>query len=234
MVSWPMVGAANNAEWCDAVCRSHGIDTQADGRVWSSRTRTPPLYPDAVTLVSDLSPDELLARVGSSAGCSIKDSFASLDLAAHGFRVLLRAQWIARPPTVVDPPAPSAMSRWSVVRGVDAFIAWERAWRGHNGPADVLRPALVHAPGVTLLAQLLDDRIVGGAVLNGRAEVVGISNFFTALSGGSDSWRGCLALASTLFPRATLVGYETGEALDVAIESGFESVGPLQVWIADA
>jgi hypothetical protein len=37
---------------------------------------------------------ELLARIDTSAG--IKDSFASLDLTACGFRVRFDAQWIVR------------------------------------------------------------------------------------------------------------------------------------------
>jgi hypothetical protein len=34
----------------------------------------------------------LLARIDTSVGCSIKDSFASLDLAAHGFPVRVPKQ----------------------------------------------------------------------------------------------------------------------------------------------
>jgi hypothetical protein len=34
----------------------------------------------------------LLARIDTSVGCSIKDSFASLDLAAHGFPVRMPKQ----------------------------------------------------------------------------------------------------------------------------------------------
>jgi hypothetical protein len=40
----------NNAEWCDGMCSSHGLRTERDSAVWSSRSRTPPFYPDAITL----------------------------------------------------------------------------------------------------------------------------------------------------------------------------------------
>jgi len=38
------------AEWCDALCRTHGIAGQFGMDFWSSSRRTPPYYPDAVTL----------------------------------------------------------------------------------------------------------------------------------------------------------------------------------------
>lgn len=229
MDSWPAIAAANNAEWCDAVCRTHGIDAEVDGDAWTSRTRTPPLYPDAVTLVPDPSLPELLARVDASPCCSIKDSFASLDLTSHGFRVLFNAQWIVRGLTA--PQTIAAGPRWTVVRDVNAFATWESAWRGGHGPLDVLRADLLRMQSVKVLAAQVDDRIVGGAVLSRSAAVVGISNFFADAPTAPTSWQGCLALASALFPGETLVGYESGDALDEAGMYGFDTVGPLRVWV---
>jgi hypothetical protein len=153
-------------------------------------------------------------------------------MAGHGFRVLFDAQWIVRRPS--DPPAVSASPRWTVVRDVETFTAWEDAWRGSDGPLDVLRADLLRTRAVTLLAAEQDDhRVVGGAVLSRSATVVGISNFFTEEPITSKSWQGCLALTNALFPEVTLVGYESGDALDAARTCGFEAVGPLQVWLRD-
>jgi hypothetical protein len=54
MDPWWRMAALNNAEWCDVVCRSHGAQTWFDDDAWTSPTRTPPYYLDAVTLVPDL------------------------------------------------------------------------------------------------------------------------------------------------------------------------------------
>lgn len=226
VISWPAIAASNNAEWSDAVCRTHGIEAEVDDYAWTSRTRTPPLYPDAVTLVPDPSLPELLARIDSSPGCSIKDSFASLDLAVYGFRVLFDAQWIVRAPT--EPQAIAASPRWTVVRNVDVFATWENVWRAGDGPLDVLRADLLYTEAVTVLAAQVDDRIVGGAVLNRSAAVVGISNFFAEDPITSESWQGCLALASALFPGATLMGYESGDTLDAVRTrgTGFAATSP--------
>lgn len=92
-----------------------------------------------------------------------------------------------------------------VVRDVDVFATWEHAWRARGGPRDVLRADLLYAEAVTLLAAYADERIVGGAVLHRSAAVVGVSNLFAEDSIASESWQGCLALASALVPGATLV-----------------------------
>src|SRR5215211_524581 len=94
--------ARNNAAWCDAVCRTHGLaGTFTDG-AWSVPRRSPPLYPDAVTISMSTPAVSILERVDASPGCSIKDSFMCLDLASDGFETLFDATWILRPP---DEPA---------------------------------------------------------------------------------------------------------------------------------
>jgi hypothetical protein len=223
------IAAANNAEWCDAVCRIHRLVTETDDSAWTSRTRSPALYPDAVTLVPDLSVGGLLARIDRSPGCSIKDSFASLDLAGYGFRVLFDGQWIVRQP--IEPLVVAVGPRWTVVNSADAFVSWESAWRGHDGPFDVLRPSLLSLASVTMLAAVSNERVVAGAILNHGSEVIGISNFFTEDDTMAESWQGCLAFVDTLFPGATLVGYESGIDLPVVRSTGFVTAGPMRVWV---
>ena len=208
----------------------HGLGTETDDSLWTSRTRSPALYPDAVTLAPDVSVDRLLARIDRSRGCSIKDSFASLDLAGHGFRVLFDGQWIVRQP--MEPLVVTMVPRWTVVRGADAFVSWERAWRGHDGPFDVLRPGLLSLASVTMLAAVANERVVAGAILNHGSEVIGISNFFTEDDTMAENWQGCLAFVDTLFPGATLVGYKSGIDLGVVRSIGFVAAGPMRVWVS--
>ena len=91
---------ANNVAWCDGQTRRAGGAPVRDADAWSCPTRTPPRYPDAITLRPGVDPARLLDRIDAGPGCSIKDSFADLDLAGHGFSVLFRAEWIHRPSTV--------------------------------------------------------------------------------------------------------------------------------------
>jgi hypothetical protein len=55
--------ARNNAELCDAVARSHGVVGVFATDAWTASARTPPRYPDAVTLRPGVDAVSLLARI---------------------------------------------------------------------------------------------------------------------------------------------------------------------------
>jgi hypothetical protein len=122
------VAARNNAEWCDLVCRGHGVTTQLDARLWVARHRSPPRYPDAVTLLPDVTVDEVLSRIDTRDGCSVKDSFAALDLRPAGFRVLFEMSGSPPPP---DPPFPET---WRPSRPQELRLSRE-AWRRRFVPS---------------------------------------------------------------------------------------------------
>ena len=220
---------ANNARWCDLVARSHGLQTRSDQQAWTCGSRTPPFYPDAVTLVPRPAVLDLLARIDASPGCSVKDSFGGLDLGPYGFRVLFEADWIARPPYgPVRTPRHLVWRR--IVRPAD-LARWEEAWRPADGPGDLFRASILDHDWVAVLAAQRSDQIVAGAVACYGPAEVGISNFFARPGAGPEPWPGCLALASSLFPGRTLVSYESGDELTRAERYGFERIGGLRVWI---
>jgi hypothetical protein len=240
---WRTDAARNNAEWCDIVCRSHGATTRFDADAWTSSRRTPPYYPDAVTLIPEPSVPDLLSRIDGSAGCSIKDSFAALDLSEHGFRLLFEAQWMVRtepPPRAPRAPGtptadqPRADHGWEKVEDPKSLEQWEEAWRPHDGPTGLFRAELLDRDSVTFLAGRRGRRYGAGAILHQSATVVGLSNFFSRPGPPAADWAGCLALADSLFPASTLVGYETDDSdghLDTAERQGFARAGALRVWI---
>ena len=78
-----------------------------------------------------------------------------------------------------------------------------------------------------------DGQIVAGAILSQSDGVVGVSNFFARPGARTGSWRGFPALAASLFPGQTLVGYESGPRLAYAERHGFKPIGRLRVWIKD-
>lgn len=234
----PGLAARNNAEWCDLVARSHAVQASWTGEAWTSEIRTPTYYPDAVTLRRSCDAGSLLSRVDVSAGCSVKDSFADLDLRPFGFRVLFEADWIWRSAAPADSAdsADSADTRSQWTRVVDAehLASWEDAWRGHGGPHDLFRAGLLARDTVMVLAAEEDGQIVAGAILNRSAAAVGISNLFARPDEQPAAWTSCLAAASSWWPDTPCVGYETADVLPEAHHHGFHSVGPLRVWIKDA
>ncbi|BCJ27884.1 hypothetical protein [Actinocatenispora sera] len=91
-----LLAARNNADWCRAMCRAHGLLSHDSDAVWSCAERTPPYYPDAVTLRPQVTADEVLAGIDVGPGCSVKDSFGTLDLSSAGFVPIIEATWLYR------------------------------------------------------------------------------------------------------------------------------------------
>jgi hypothetical protein len=224
--------AWNNAALCNGVCRAQGITAHFGDDAWTSPRRAPTLYPDAVTLDRDVTPESVLARVDTSAGCSIKDSFAVLSLGSYGFSVLIEAEWIVRWPD-------QAGSR----RGADVELEWRHVvdarelarWEdGRRDDAVVgTFPASLLKNGLVFLAAYDGDSLVAGAIANQTNGVVGVSNFFAGSRSRSEVWPGCLRAISERFPDLPIVGYESGAALRDAVGQGFAPVAPLRVWLRD-
>lgn len=223
--------ARNNAELCDLVSRAHGIDGAFASDAWTSPRRTPMYYPDAVTLdpVADVA--DVLDRIDASAGASVKDSFATLDLVPHGFRILFSAQWIVRP-LPADATRDDTI-RWSEVDDTAGLAEWEAAWTDAGDPLGLFRPELLHSPLVSVLRGVVDGDVVAGVITNRSARVLGVSNLFARTTGLDDAWAGALGAISVRYRLLDLVGYESDEMLDAARRAGFRSIGPLRVWIKD-
>jgi hypothetical protein len=227
--------ARNNAEWCAAMCRAHGVAGEFGGEAWAAAGRTPVYYPDAVTLEPGADPDALVARVDrGSPDASVKDSFADLDLTEAGFRVLFEAQWIHRPATAAVPARPRepADLAWDVASDPETLRAWALAWDGGAGNAGLFRDGLLADPETFVIAgRSGDGRVVVGAVATRSEHVVGVSNVFRRDGGPDAAWPVVLHALDRLFPALPVVGYESGDDLETAVRYGFEPVGPLRVWL---
>ncbi|MGW7435236.1 hypothetical protein [Streptomyces sp. NPDC054849] len=228
-----LAAARNNADWCDAVVRGHGPGGAFAADHWASARRTPPLYPDAVTLAPGAAAASLVAGIDTgSPGCSVKDSFGDLDLAGHGFEVLFEAEWIHRPAGVAVPDSASG-PEWSRVATPGELEAWEAAWDGEESTG-LFSPALL-GEDTAFLAARAGGRIVAGAVASTGGGVVGLSNLFAHDGAGTDAaWAGALAAITARWPDLPVVGYEHGEDLDAALRAGFTPIGPLRIWLHTA
>lgn len=229
-----MLAARNNALWCDAVCRSHGLRTTLDDTLWSSATRTPPYYPDAVTLAPTVSEYDLLARVDANDGCSVKDSFGALDLTMEDFARLVVGQWLWLDGDTSD-ATPSGDRTWSSVSSAAELGEWQRAWSRGEDDAAIFRPTLLAEPGVHVLAARetddADGPIVAGAILNVTGPVAGASNLFDVGGDETRTWREVAARAHPLTGGLPLVGWDAGDSLEKALAAGCTPLGTLTVWI---
>lgn len=230
--------AANNAAWCDAVCRAHGRPGEFSRSLWLNRAEVPAFYPNAVTLTpGDVALQlEEISRLDVPGRWGVKDSYAALDLAPQGFSELFTAQWIV---LSRDVPGSASVSgaRWLTIRDETTLAAWEAAWRGTPGehrldPAHaIFRPALLDDPNTRLFAAYHGEALIAGAIAYQSAGVVSLSNTFLA-EGASEALRmEMLAHVTAAFPGLLLVGYEHGDALATWCTLGFEPLGALRVWL---
>jgi hypothetical protein len=214
--------ADNNARWCDAVCRSHGLATRFAGDLWIAPQGSPRFYPDAVTLAPTASVADLVAHLPRAE--SVKDSFACLDLEPEGFGLLFDACWIAQASPLLA--APSLL--WAPVSDSGELDEWTAA----AGLEGILRPELLADPSHRIFAGRddEDEPIVAGVIANATGRVVGVSNVFTEGPGEEVIWRDLQGVVARAFPGRELVGYEHGDPLAHALGSGFAPIRPLRIW----
>jgi hypothetical protein len=229
--------AANNAAWCDRVCRAHGRPGEFLHSLWVNRAQVPVFYPNAVTLTAGDEARQLeqLSRLDVPGRWAVKDSFAALELAPRGFSELFTAQWIVLS-HAARASAPASGARWLTVRDEATLAAWEAVWRGPPGEhrrelaQAIFQPALLDDADTRVLAAFSGDALIGGAIAYRAAGVVSLSNTFLA-KGASEALRAeMLVQICAAFPGLPLVGYERGDALSTWCSLGFEPLGALRVW----
>lgn len=149
------------------MCGSLGIPGEWRPEFWRSSRPTPRLYPEAVTLRPGVSADALLRCVQLGRGCSIKDSFADVNLARRGFVELFEAQWIYMKPS---PDRESAADGWSIVETEDDLAEWTQ----RAELTDLFRTELLRGVTVRVLQREGPRGVDAGAVVNRTGSVVGV------------------------------------------------------------
>jgi hypothetical protein len=173
---------------------------------------------------------------GTKQNLGIKDSFCALDLRSLGFQLLFKATWLWREPSRPKPAGVAGGLEWDIVQEPTELARWEVAWNvllndDHSPqPSRVFLPSLLVDRDVAFLAARQGHQIVAGAIANRSGDVVGVSNVFTPEEDALFYWAGCVAAITDAFPGRPLVGQEWGDELEVALQLGFEALGPLRVW----
>lgn len=171
----------------------------------------------------------MLLHAAPSRSLSVKDSFGCLDIGILGFAPLFDAEWFCAFELDLRVPNNAGSVRWTFV-GSDADLArWEQAWR----PGSMLRtfrPKLLARPDIRFVYGLVDDKPIGGGILNATDEVTGLSNVFASGIATEAVLQGLVSMAWTWRPRQLLVGYESGADLAAARRVGFETIGRLRIW----
>ena len=221
--------ALNNAEWCAAVWRSHGLPVERAQGLWFCAGATPQYYPNIVTVDRTADPKAQAAFIADLCGAgfdedfSVKDSFSCLDLGKAGLGILFEAQWLVRP--VQAAPEARAALDWRRIEDEAQLEAWERVWRGSDQAAErIFRPNLLADPRAHVLGGYdAAGAIRAGGIAYDAAGVLGLTNLF----GPAASFVHGLEIAE---PGRAMVCYAAGDELMQAERAGFQPLGRLRVW----
>ena len=217
---------ANNAAWCDLVCRSAGLPTVLGPDLWSTPRRSPDAYPDAVTLRPGVPVADVLAAVDDSDGASVKDSFADLDLAPHGWSVLFEAQWLTRPAVSRDGPRTAVADR----RPRHAAALARRPRLGGDPAGRPRRPGRA-APARRRRATARSPSPRSTAPARVPTPSSACRTCRCCALEPELVWSELAMLARRELGAHPLVGYESGPDLLAPVAVGFEPVGRLRVWV---
>ena len=220
----------DNARWCHLVCSTHGITGRFDEDAWVSARR------HAADVPRRGHPDR--RRVGRGAALAGRPDGGLLD----------QGQLLgARPDTPPASASSSTLSGSGVRRarhrprvrcGGSALSKLDdlRAWAIEHGAGSTFSPALLDEPSVTILAARdRDGALMAGAVATEGKDAVGISNVFGvgAEPTFAEAFAGATAAIAERFPDRPIVGYLSTDLLEAAEAAGFETIGPLRVWLLD-
>jgi hypothetical protein len=226
------VAALNNAEWCGAVWRSHGLPVERAHGMWFCPRPTPRFYPNVVTVDAEAETAEqagVIAELATRIGFdfSVKDSFACLDLTTVGLRTWFNAHWLRlRRPA---PPVTANTLDWRRIDDEPRLAAWERAWRGVDIDSPrIFRAELLDDPSAFVLAGYdATNAIRAGGIAYEAAGATGITNVF-------GSRQQFLSALLALSGPAEIVCYQHTPDLTSAMNAGFEMLGSLKIWVLAA
>jgi hypothetical protein len=232
----------NNVRWYETMFAAHGLASQTDGRVWRSRETPPPFHSNLVVLSPTATQQDIEAYASDietrrhHTGWSLKDSYATLDLASLGCSMLFEAEWIWRDPVSASASKVESHLTWTRVSTRSELANWERSWWGdarneaERAGTRQFPNSLLDSGDHAFFAGVLDGKVLAGAIANRSPGVVGLSNVFSPPDLLEDTWNALAASMTAAFPGASIVGYERGNDLAFAQRAGFASIGKLRVW----
>ncbi len=227
----------DNAAWCRFVSfeLNHVPVIDVHGGVLF-RGNVPAFYPNFVSTsagAAKRSEGALVNTLGElhlPPGFGIKDSYANLDLSHFGYHRVIEAQWIALEmrKRVFDSTHQDFTTPW--VTSPVELEAWLTAARLSCFDTNQFFSSAVDSSRVSFLSVKNDGYVIAGAVFTKFSEAIGVSNVFST-SPDVPIWSLIIQAGQERFGSATLVDWESGDALDEARRAGVICLQPLRVWV---
>ena len=228
---------SNSLHWYRSIFESNSIDLKVSETCFFSEVKVPPLFSSIATREKDWRPDSIFESIYKRfveerwPEWTIKDSYNCLDLKPFGFSKLFDAQWLHLQTEDFKPTTDLSRYEFKTARTKEELDQWITDWgEGKEIGEQICNSSLLDNPSIELVSFQSPTGKTQVASLNKNDHTVGITNFFPEAN-SDEMWR---ALVSYIFVQngdIDIVGYESGDAIEVAKELGFTSAGDLSVWI---
>ena len=224
MTDYRAVAAArNNGDWHATMFDVHQLRYERSNVLFTAVDPPPAYHSDSIVLTPHKSGVVAeLVRERAGQGFTIKDSFGELDFEVLGLTELFTASWIW-----CDDVGNPDVHGWENINSIDRLMVWEAAWQANGSPVEQRQfpDQILGRSDVAIFGRLSSQGYDAGVIANRSTDSVGFSNAF----GPTDSVGAAIALCSAFGDGMAVVGYESGEDLEVALASGFVATGQLRV-----
>jgi hypothetical protein len=221
------------ASWHSSWLAALGVRSERDRGVWRALGRPPYIYFAAITLTPDVQAEAVASVHGS-----ICDSWQSLELGPHGFRVWRRDPWYYRDAGAVSFDAAPELEVVRVRTAAEVLELEDVSVRGFGGedarvePGSIHPPAILDDPRMALFLGRVGGVAVGASMGYRADDVVGVFGVTTVASARRRGYGAALTRAAMLIDTglpAILASSAEGEPLYRRL--GFQLVGELSIWV---
>jgi hypothetical protein len=220
------------AGWHASWLSAFGLCWERDANAWRALDAPHFIYFAAITLRPDAPAEAVVTAPGS-----ICDTWQTLDLAPHGYRVFREEPWFHRPAGPLPDPTPPELEVVRATTKVEVEELELVSVRGFGEEDSTIEPETVHPaailedPAMALFIGRVEGKAVGASMGYRTDDAVGVFGVTTVASARRRGYGAALTRAAMLTETglpAILAPSEQGEG--VYRRLGFEPVGALTIW----
>jgi hypothetical protein len=217
-----------HASWLTAL----GLRWERDADAWRALAAPHFIYFAAITLRPDASAGTVVTAPGS-----LCDTWQTLDLAPHGYRIFRQEPWFHRPAAPLPDPPPPELELVRVTTAAEVEELELVSVRGFGDEEATIEPGTIHPatiledPAMALFIGRVEGKPIGASMGYRTDDVVGVFGVTTIASARRRGYGAALTRAAMLTETglpAILSPSRQGEGLYRRL--GFEPVGALTIW----
>jgi hypothetical protein len=220
------------AGWHASWLRAFGLRSERDADAWRALDAPYFIYFAAITLRPEARAEAVVAAPGG-----ICDTWQTLDLAPHGYRMFRQEPWFHRPAGPLPDPAPPELELVRVTTKAEVEELELVSVRGFGDAEATIEPGTMHPatvledPAMALFIGRVEGKAIGASMGYRTDDAVGVFGVTTIASARRRGYGAALTRAAMLTETglpAVLAPSKQGEG--VYRRLGFEQVGALTIW----